>query len=151
MTFFPQREAIAQAFYDLIVSTSGRVVTLKTSSRRLRSFEQVDPAEMPALFMAQRTETQERSVLGLPAKRTMKYEIFIYTCDPQATSVIPSQQMNMLADAIEEAIAPNPTTGLLRLGELAASARIDGTVEYYENVTPDGKSIMIIPISVLLP
>ena len=145
------REAVAAALYALMDATAGRVVDLRTSSRRLRSYDQVDPDQMPALFQTQRPETQERSVVGLPAKRTMWFEIWLYTCDPQEDSIIPIQQLNKMVDAIEAALDPNQLTGAQTLGNKVTSARIDGSVEYYENVTTDGKSIAVIPIAVLMP
>ena len=147
-----RREAIAAALWLRVQSETGRVVGLKTSSRRARSFDQVDPQQMPALFMVLRPETQERGAIGLPAKRTLHFEFWMYTADPQADSVIPMQQLLTMVDALEAALAPdNQLTGNLNLGGLVATARIDGSVEYYESVTNDGKSIAVVPVAVLMP
>lgn len=147
-----RREAVAAALYARVDASTKRVVNLVTSSRKARSFDQVDPNEMPALFQIQRPETQERGAIGLPSKRTLHFELWLYTSDPQETHVIPSQQLNYMVDAIEAALAPDD---LVRqnctLGGLAATARIDGSVEYYENVTTDGKSVAVVPVAVLLP
>lgn len=147
-----RREAIAAALYARVNATTKLVVDLKTSSRRARSFDQVEPSQMPALFQVQKPETQERGAIGLPAKRTMHFELWLYTSDPQSDSVIPSQQLNNMVDAIEAALAPDdPVRQNCTLGGLVATARIDGSVEYYENVTNDGKSIAVVPIAVLMP
>lgn len=147
-----RREAIAAELYARVNASVGRVVNLVTSSRRLKSFDQVAGEEMPALFQTQRPETQERGTHGLPAKRTLHFEMWLYTSDPQDDSTIPSQQLNNMVDAIEAALAPDsPTTGLCTLGGQVADARIDGSVEYYEGVTQDGKSIAIVPVAVLVP
>jgi len=146
-----RRESIAAALYLLVDAAAATVVDLRTSSRRLRSYDQVDPSQMPALFMVQLPESQERDVLGLPAKRIMNFEFWLYTCDPQVDSVIPAQQLNNFVDAVEAALSPSPLTGVQNLGGLVQSCRIDGSVEYYENVTSDGKSIAAIPVAVLLP
>lgn len=147
-----RREAIAAALYERVDAQTKLVVNLVTSSRRLRSFDQVDTGQMPALFQMQKPETQERGAIGLPAKRTMHFEFFLYTGDAQVDSVIPSQQLNNMVDAIEAALAPDDMVRQnCTLGNLVASARIDGSVEYYENVTNDGKSIAIVPVAVLMP
>jgi hypothetical protein len=148
---FIRREPIAAALYALVCAQAGTVVNLRTSSRRLRNFDSVDPSQMPALFITQRPELQERGAIGLPSKRTMNFEVYLYTADPQADSVIPVQQLNNMVDAIEAALVPNPLTGVQTLGGLVQSARIDGSVEYYENITADNKSVAIIPIAVLVP
>lgn len=147
-----RREAVAAALYARIDSGARRVADLKTSSRRLRPFDEVDPGQMPALFMLQKPETQERGAIGLPAKRTMHFEFWLYTSDPQSDDTIPAQQMNVMTDAIEAALAPDDITRQnCTLGGLVATARIDGSVEYYENALNDGKSVTVIPVAVLMP
>ncbi len=146
-----RRESIAAALFALVDAAAKTVLSLKTSGRRLRSFDQVDGNQMPALFMTQLPETQERDTIGQPAKRTLHYEFWIYTMDAQADSVIPAQQINNTVDAVEAALSPSPLTGAQTLGGLVASCRIDGSIEYYENVTSDGKSIAAIPVAVIIP
>ena len=146
-----RRESIAAALYSLVNAAASKVLSLKTSSRKIRSFDQVDGSQMPALFQTQLPETQERDTIGQPAKRTLHFEFWIYTSDAQADGVIPSQQLNNLVDAIEAALAPSPLTGAQTLGGLVLSTRIEGGIEYYENATSDGKSIAAIPVAVLMP
>lgn len=147
-----RREAIDAALYARVSAAAGRVVDLKTSSRRARSFDQVDGTAMPALFMVKKPETVERGAIGVPPKRTARYELWLYTCDPQGDSIIPAQQLNVMVDALESALAPDDVMRQnCTLGGLVATARIDGSVEYYENVTNDGKSIAVVPVAVLMP
>lgn len=150
-----RREANAAALYALVDAAAGTVVDLVVSSRVLRHYDDVAPAEMPALFQTQKPETNDRGGGGqqgnLPPKRTQHFELWLYTSDAQAPTVVPAQQMNFMADAIEAAMAPSPITGVNNLGGLCAHAWIEGSVEYYENVTSDGKSIAVIPIAVLMP
>ncbi len=147
-----RREQVAAALYAKVDASVDAVVGLVTSDRRLRHYDAVDPSQMPALFQVQKPESQERGALGLPAKRTMHFEFWMYTADPQADGVVPATQLNNMVEAVETALAPDPLTGKLILGVVeVASARIDGNVEYYENVTNDGKSIACVPVAVLLP
>lgn len=148
------REQVAAAVFDLVDSAVGSVVNLVTSSRTFRGPQEVDPVEMPALFQIQTPEEYERTqgkMLGLPPKRTMHFEICLYTSDAQEVSVIPSQQLNAMIDAVEAAFTPDATTGLFTLGGLVASARIEGSIDYIENLVGDGKSAASIPIAVLRP
>jgi hypothetical protein len=148
------REQVAAAVFALVDTAVGAVVGLKTSSRRFRIWTQVDPAQMPALFQLQGAEEYERTagkLIGLPPKRTMHFEIWLYVVDAQEDTVTPSQQLNAMIDAVEAAFAPDATTGAMTLGGLAVSARIDGHLDYGENLTGDGKSIAVIPVVVIRP
>lgn len=146
-----RREANAAALYALVNAAAGTVVDLKTSGRTLRHYDQVEPAEMPALFQAQKPETDERHQANLPAKRTQHFEFWLYVADAQSPQEIPAQQLNFMVDAIETALAPAPLTNVNTLGGLCQHAWIEGSIEYWENVTTDGKSIAIIPVAVLMP
>lgn len=151
MAAYPGRKAVAQALFDLAKTAADGVTPLVTSGRRLRLLQSVGTEEMPALFMGQKPETQERGAIGLPAKRTMHFELWIYTADPQDDTVVPADQLDDFMDAIETALRPDPTSGACTLGGLVRSARIDGSVEYFENATNDGKSALTVPVSVLMP
>ncbi len=149
-----RREANAAALYALVDAAAKGVVNLAVSSRIIRHYDDVSPAELPALFQTQKPETNERAAGGqgnLPPKRTQHFEFWIYTGDAQVPTVVPAQQMNVMVDAVEAAMAPNPLTNVNNLGGQCAHAWIEGSIEYYENVTVDGKSIAVIPIAVLMP
>lgn len=149
-----KRELVAAAVYALVHAASGRVVTLKTSSRKMLMPNAVTPDMCPALFIRQGLEPNERTprVSGIPPKRTMKFEIFLYTADtPALQSVIPAQQLNFMVDAVEEALTPVSVDGRQTLDGLVAHAWIDGGIEYYEGISDDGKSAAIVPVTVLLP
>ncbi len=145
------REAVAAKLFETVNAAASKVVNLKTSSRRLRHFSSVDGAEMPALFQCQNSETQDRMLKDGPAKRTMHFSFWLYTADAQEPEVIPSQQINNMVDAVEAALRPDPLTGKFTLGDLVSHCWIEGTIEIYEGVTADGKSVAIIPIAVLMP
>lgn len=145
------REAIAAKLFEVTEAASKKVVNLETSSRKLRHFDSVKAIEMPALFQAQNPETYVRTVADGPPKRTMHFSLWLYTADAQQPALIPSQQINLMVDAIEAALAPSPLTGMFTLGGLVHRCWIEGTIEIYEGVTSDGKSIAIIPIAVLMP
>jgi hypothetical protein len=149
-------ERIAAAVFSLVSVAAGTVVNLVTSARHFRMPQQVDPAQMPALFQIQTGEDYERSLgklIGLPPTRTMHFEISLYVADSQEENVVASTQLNNMRDAIESAfeLAVDQTTGFCTLGGLVKSARIDGNLDYAENLTGDGKSLAVIPIQVIRP
>jgi hypothetical protein len=148
------RETIASALYALVNAAVGSVVTLVTSSRRLRHYSTMQASQMPALFQTQRPEEYERTfarTIGLPPKRTMHFEFWLYTSDPQTPQAVPATQLNNVVDAVEAALSPSPVTNTLTLGGIVVSARIDGMIEYGENLTSDGVSAVVIPIAIIIP
>jgi hypothetical protein len=148
------RETIAASLYAVLDAAVGNVVGLVTSSRRLRHFTAVDPGQMPALFVCQVPEMVVRPASGAiftPPIRTMRFEVWLYTADPQEDSIVPVQQLNAMVEAIENALAPDPMTGALTLGGQVKTARIEGSIEFHENLTNDGKSIAVIPVAVIRP
>ena len=147
-----RREAIAVAVFNLVSVAAGQVANLVTSGRVLKSYTAIDAAQMPALFCVQKHEAQNRSTTqGIPPRRVMFFEVWLYTADPQADSVVPATQLNNMIDAIEFALSPDPLQGLNTLGGLVVNAKIEGQIDYFANVTQDGKSIAIIPVAVLIP
>jgi len=146
-----RRERVAAALFELVRAEVGGVVGLVTSSRVLKSFAALTSEQMPALFQAQRPESNERGAIGLPSKRTMRFEFFLYTMDPQVDGFVPATQLNDMVEGVETAIAGVGPSNVLTLGGMVVSARIDGPVEYFENATNDGKSIAIVPVAVLMP
>ena len=145
------REQIAGALFQLLTSSA---TGLRTYSRRLRPLQQVTSAQMPALFLAQLNETVEHTqdrMLKLPPRRTLHFDCWLYTGSPQESSVIPVSELNTIVDAIEAALAPDPTTGGQTLGGLVAECRITGSIDYFQNELGDGKNVALIPISVLRP
>lgn len=145
-----RREQIAAALFKRVTSAMDEVGII-TASRLLRPFDQVATIEMPALFQNQTTETYQESVIGLPGKRTMHFQFFLYTADPQSPESVPSTQINNMITAFETCLAPCVINGKITLGGLVANLWIDGNIEIYEGVTQDGKSIVIIPVAAIIP
>jgi|SRR5579859_1050220 len=148
-----KREAVAAALYQTVRAGAGKVVGLKTSSRTLRAFDQVDIEEMPALFQHQKPETVERPGQLAMRKVTMHFELWLMVAPAPSdlSDLPPSAELNVAVDAIEEALAPSPVTLKNTLGNICEHCWIEGAVEYYEGLTKDGKSIAIVPVAVLVP
>src|SRR5205807_469036 len=76
---------------------------------------ELTPAEQPALFMRQKTETATIPTLGAPPVWTLLVHLYLYAHgnDPY---VAPATVLNPLLDAVEAALAPPAATGLQTLG-----------------------------------
>ncbi len=139
------REPIYAALFDLAAGAAGFV----TAERRLRHWSDVAPAEQPALFMTQKSETAAVKALGAPLVWTLTVEFYLYA-HSSAPQLSPATVLNPLIDAIEAALAPAPTTGLQDLGlaAMVQHAMIAGKIETEEGVLGD-QAIAIIPIEIL--
>jgi len=139
------REPIYAALFELAAGAAGFV----TAERRLRHWSDVAPAEQPALFMTQKSETAAVKAFGAPLVWTLTVELYLYahSSDPRLS---PATVLNPLIDAVEAALAPAATTGLQDLGlaAMVQHAMIAGKIETEEGVLGD-QAIAIIPIEIL--
>src|SRR5262249_2086778 len=71
------REAIYGALFAKVAAAAG----FAPASRRLRHWSDVGPAEQPALFQVQKSETARREP-GLPPKWTLALDLFVYAHAP---------------------------------------------------------------------
>ncbi len=138
------REAIYSALFAKVTAAAGSA----TASRRLRHWSDVGPAEQPALFQVQKSETARRDA-GLPPKWTFALDLFVYAHAPDDATA-PTTVVNPLVDAIETALAPDPVTNVQSLGCLVAHCWIAGKVETDEGVL-GGQAVAIVPIEILVP
>jgi len=136
------REPIYAALFALLSGAAPFV----TASRRLRHWSDVGPAEQPALFVVQKSETAERKA-GLPAKWRALVDVFVYVHAPDDTTA-PATVLNPLLDAIELALAL-AGGAVQTLGGLAAHAWIAGKIETDEGVL-GGQAVAIVPVEILV-
>jgi len=139
------RESIYSALWSLGSTSAGYA----TANRRLRHWADVSPAEMPAIFMAEKGGTAVNKALGAPIVWTLHADFYIYahSSDPY---LAPATVLNPLLDALETALAPNQTTGILNLGlpNMVTHAYIEGKVDTDEGVLGD-LAVAIIPVAIL--
>jgi hypothetical protein len=139
------REPIYAALFARVAGAAGFV----TAARRLRHWSDVAPAEQPALFLAQKTETAAVKALGAPTVWTLTVDLYLYAHagDPYRA---PAMVLNPLLDAVEAALAPPAHTGLQDLGlpAMVQHAYIAGKVETDEGTLGD-QAVAIIPVEIL--
>jgi hypothetical protein len=139
------REPIYAALFGLVADAAN----FDTTSRRMRHWSGVTPAEQPALFMHQKAERASVAALGAPTVWTLVVEIYVYA-HASNPYVAPATVLNPLIDGVEAALAPLPATGLQNLGLPAAvqHAYIAGKIETDEGVLRD-QAVAIIPVEIL--
>ncbi len=143
----PDRETVYAALLTLLETGLG--TTFKTYSRRLVALNSYPPASAPVLFQVQNAEEQP-SVKGLPSVRTFTVHLVIGANYGGTTTVIPSTALNNLVTAIEGAIGPSLATGFQQLGIPISSARINGKIEYWDQVpTASNWSAALVPIELV--
>jgi hypothetical protein len=137
------REPIYEALFALLAAAAGFV----TASRRLRHWSDVGPAEQPALFLAQKSESAERKP-GQPPKWRALVDVYLYARAPDEVTP-PMSVMNPLLDAIEAALAPDPVGNLQSLGGLVEHCYLAGRIATDEGVL-GGQAVAILPLEILV-
>jgi hypothetical protein len=141
----PSRETIIAALFDLALTAA----TFNTSGRRLLLWSKV--ASFPALFVQSTgTHYPPRDARGLPPKRTITAELWVYTDVGKDPNANPEQGLNDIIDGIEAALAPNIVSNVQTLGGIVSHAWIEGEIEQFPGVL-DGIAKAIIPVKVLVP
>lgn len=139
------RENILNALFALL-QTAG---PFPTASRRVGMVQ--DIVDFPALFLVSTGTQYERpQVRGLPSKRTLDVQVWIYSDVGKDTDTVPETAMNTLLDAVEVAMAPSVVSGVQTLGNQVSHAWIEGEAELFPGVL-DGIAMAIVPIKILIP
>ena len=140
-----EREAIYAALWTL---ASG-AANFASANRRLRHWSDVAPAEQPALLMSEKGGHASVKALGASIVWTLFADCYIYAhcCDPYTP---PAQILNPLLDALEQALAPSPASGIQNLGlpAMVQHAYIAGKIQTDEGVLGD-QAIAIVPVEIL--
>ncbi len=146
------REAIMTALVNLLAgvffqgSVNGRT-TWTGVYRRLKLWNDVAKADRPVLFVTQHGDTTGYSSASLPAKVTMDVDLFVYidSSDPNA---IPATSLNIILEAVEAAIAPQPGPGGMQtLGGLVQHVRREGKA-VMDPGDIDGDGLLLIPLKI---
>lgn len=145
------RELIMSRLFDLLSAPT--VVPWKTTSRRLRLWDQVDKGDRPALFLSENSIERIGYQSETLPRKEMTPNVIVYTHAPHDDPDPPAAKLNRILDAIEAAIAPagrDLLTGKQTLGGLVSHVYISGDVEK-DPGDLDGDGILIVPLSILVP
>ena len=137
------REAIFAALFARLADVPGLV----TRSRQFRGWNKVAAAEQPALFQVQGRQGGT-TARGMPTKWTLEAELVVYVHKSTADAADPVIRLNMLVDAIEAALGPDPGDVACTLGGLVSSCTITG-VETDQGALGD-QSVAVVGLSLVV-
>lgn len=159
------RETIYQTLFAKVAGISWSVLGPANSTkfgpnsaRKLRHWTNVQKEEMPILFQTQRREQVVRPP-NRPPRWTLELEWFVYvtTLAQQDATINPSTQLNVILDALMQALEPDagalaPGGGLDRctLNGLVYDCKISGVVENFEGDLGD-LGVLIVPVEITVP
>lgn len=139
---------VRETIYSALWNIASNAAKFATANRRLRHWGDVNPAEMPALFMSEKGAMATSKGYGLPVeyRLAVDFYVYVYSSDPY---LAPATILNPLLDALELALAPSQVTGLQQLGleQMVRHARIEGHIQTDEGVLGD-MAIAIVPVEV---
>lgn len=115
--------------------------------RGLRHIDDVQPEDMPALFMVCANQRVERQAPGGPSKYNLPLQLYVYTSarENEGAQVV----LNNVLDAIEtifETTHQHPTTRFGLPG--VTSIRIEGEIQTDEGALID-RAAAVVPVSIL--
>lgn len=137
----PTREQIMAALWAKVSNITG----IKTSSRRLLHWDDIAPADQPALFMAQGPQVATLT-RGFPLKWLLHANLHLYVNSGENPNLSPAPALNTLLDAIEAALAPG-AGAYQTLGGLVHDCWINGQIETLEG-TLGAQEAALIPITI---
>lgn len=139
------REQLYQALFEKF----SNVVEFKTKSRRWKSFDDVSPKDMPAIFFTQDREVpvQEKQFI---TKWQIRVVLHIYVSTGGSKTINPSTLVNPIIDAVESMLRPEQSKTMQTLGINGVShcwISEDG-IDIVEGTLGDIAAI-VIPIDIL--
>jgi hypothetical protein len=143
------REQIISALLQKFAASGA----FKTVGRRNRDPNESVPLEqLPMVMLVKKSEKFERPSPNLPPKRTLNMVAFVYTgVAPEDENAIPEAPLNDSMEAIDAALAPDDVMqNRCTLGGLVFSAMIDGESVVGQDAN-SGRSVQVVPISILIP
>ena len=141
-----RRERYYAAVYSRLMGLKlGGLV--KTASRKVRLLEDMQPAELPALFFSVGKQKMKWGY-NEPPIHTLGATVYLYAANPNGT-VSADMVLNGLLDAAQAALKPDPGWGTQTLGGSVHAVWMakDGDVEVFAG--PNGeRAAAIVPIDI---
>ena len=142
MITITSRETAYTALFALLQG----LAPFKTTTRRLKHWQDVAPEDQPALYMEHAGEVAQ-VVRGQPTRIVLEVNIWVYVLsggDPVGPI------LNPLLDAIEMALAPSENGDrVLTLHGVVHHAWIEGQTQIFEGNLGD-EAVAIVPVKMLV-
>lgn len=147
------RETVYAALFALANSlTTGGSPLLKDAGRRLKSLEDCQPENLPAVYQIQDDQKFFKPSTSLPAKMEWGAHWIVYGYSPDP-AVAPSTVLNNVVEALvgkSGVLTPAPGVDKQTLGGIVEDAAVSGNIQIFEGLLGD-KCVAIIPIRILVP
>lgn len=141
------REQVAAALFNLLKSSA----TYKYSSRRFKTWTQIQSVMKPALFMIEHEEDHAKQKMITPAVRVMNIDVYIFISTGLDPNAVPITDLNNLIDTIDPSsggVLKPGSNGQQTLGGLVTNVYIDGKIIKVPGDL-DGNGVAIIPLKVV--
>jgi hypothetical protein len=136
--------------YNELLSQLSTVYNFNTVSRRLKHWQDVPVAQMPALFLAQQHETVTQNTRQ-PAIITLHPEIYIYVSNGTSQTINPYSILNPIVDSITNLFtASNFPNGNNNLKGLVHTCKLSGTIDTDGGILGN-VAVAIIPLEIIVP
>jgi len=123
-----------EAIYNALLAKLAELGAFVTTSRKPLPPDQLMPGMQPAVFLEEIAEHADPAPRGLPTRWTLAVDLGVYhyfesepeipgEYDPSPTTVL-----NGLIASVEQALAPDPATGVQTLNGLVSHCWIEGEV-----------------------
>ncbi len=139
--------SIEAVFAALFAKLSG-VATFATSGRRLVNVQDMQPEQFPAAFQLEGKQKWKFSPNAPPVLTlSATWVLYTFQTDPAAAQSTP---LNLLLDAVRQAMQPPGGQIKQTLGALVEYAAIDGVVDIFEGVLGE-RAVALVPITIVMP
>lgn len=141
------RSAILDALYQRLSNIEG----LRSASRRLRVFTQIDPSEQPIL-MVEVLDHQAPTEPGRPTRWTFRFNVLVFAREDSPDGPMPV--LLDLVDRVEAALQVQPgeqarSGTATTLGGLVMAARVAGSIRFGVDAQFTEQSGVEIPVEVI--
>lgn len=153
MTIPSNTEAIMAALFQLAQGVNTAATPFKVMNRRMRHFNDVTPAEIPAFFQFQAPGRNAEGAVRAGVLKVIRRKVFwiCYLPGSQGINDVVSPKMNQYYDALANALLPmgrDLSQGRNTLGGLCTNCYEDG-----QGINDEGllttPSLIVIPITII--
>jgi hypothetical protein len=145
-----------EAIYLALLEKLKTAADFQTVGRKAVLPPELQPEQMPALFLVQTRQIAVPQPRGLPARWTLECDLLLYVYNGSTTyepvgkeSVVPVTELNNLLDAVDAALAPDPATGVQTLDGLVSHCWIEGEVQTDEGLL-NPQAMALVPVKILV-
>jgi hypothetical protein len=136
-----KREPIAVALFNMLKA----LPSVETADRILRHVNEMQPSELPALFLVPNGHAATRKT-GLPKVWHLDYLVYVYTRKGDSKEA-PDTQINAVLDEVEAALEPASGVTDFTLGGACDWCRIEGQIETDAGALGDA-ALAVVPIRI---